>query len=226
MPRRITTFIFDFDDTIVDSFSARLCAIEQVLSNAGVRHQSGESLLRNLDGGLLVESLGQLERRERRPLDLFESFRRTYWGKKVGKINLYPGIGLVLQTLSDRNLKLGIVTSKSWSFEMDGRNVGASQELMELGISHLFSVGVGFETVCNHKPHPEGILLALNQLEARPQECVVVGDSHADIEAARAAGCWSCHAVWGVPPMERDRIGAGADVVVDKPEALLDLPFV
>ena len=61
-----------------------------------------------------------------------------------------------------------------------------------------FSVVVGFEDVARHKPYPEGVELALERLGVLPEEALLVGDSAADIEAARAAGCPSCHATWGI----------------------------
>jgi phosphoglycolate phosphatase-like HAD superfamily hydrolase len=103
--------------------------------------------------------------------------------------------------------------------------VGAVTELLEVGVIDLFSVGVGFESVSRYKPHPEGVLLALSQLGANAEETVMVGDSPADIEAGKAAGCWSCHATWGVPATERSLAGIGADLVAEMPEALLTLPL-
>jgi len=38
------------------------------------------------------------------------------------------------------------------------------------------------------KPNPESVLRAVRQLNGRPGECVLVGDSVTDIEAARRAG--------------------------------------
>ena len=59
---------------------------------------------------------------------------------------------------------MGIVTQKGWNTEVEGRRVGASQEMAELGIDEFFSTGVGFESVTNHKPHPESVLLALERV--------------------------------------------------------------
>ena len=75
-------------------------------------------------------------------------------------------------------------------------------------MASLFSVVVGFEDVARHKPDPEGVELALGRLGVLPKEALLVGDSAADIEAARAAGCPSCYATWGiqgdtVPPAPR-----------------------
>lgn len=80
------------------------------------------------------------------------------------------------------------------NFESDGRLCGASHELNDLGVANLFSVVVGFEDVLRHKPDPEGIELAMARQSVLPKEALLVGDSAADIEAAKAAGCPSCYA--------------------------------
>lgn len=225
-PSRISTVLFDLDDTLIDSFAARVQALERVFAASNILSPTPEEFLHNLHGGQFEGGLKQLEASEERKLDLFGSYRRSYWSKEPGLISLYPGIKSVIQELGALGIKLGIVTQKGWAFEMEGRKVGASQELLELGIVDLFSAGVGFESVSNHKPHPEGIFLALNQLGAYAEETIVVGDSLADMEAARAAGCWSCHAIWGIPNPEHSLGDVEVDLIAQMPETLLKLPFI
>lgn len=63
------------------------------------------------------------------------------------------------------------------------------------------------------KPHPAPVLAALAKLGAGPRSCVLVGDSVADVEAARAAGVASVgHA--NRPEKVHRLAGAGADAVV------------
>ena len=44
--------------------------------------------------------------------------------------------------------------------------------------------------------------------------------------AAKAAGCWSVHATWGIPAANRSHLRTDADFVIDRPEALLGLPIL
>ena len=223
----ITTIVFDFDDTLVNSYAARLDALQRVFTAAGIHDPTAEAFVRDMRGRQLEDTLRPLEEREGlRPLDLFQGYRRTYWTKKAGLIDIFPGIRQMLEELRARGLKMGIVTQKGWESEVEGLRVGASHEARELGIDGFFSTGVGFESVTNHKPHPEGVLLALERLGADPGQCVVVGDTPADIGAAQAAGCWSCLATWGIPAANSSHAQTEADFVIDKPEALLELPIL
>ena len=106
---------------------------------------------------------------------------------------------------------------------MEGRQAGALKELQQLGIAGLFSVIVGFEDVTFHKPHPEPVHLALDNLKSRPWETIFVGNSAADVGAATAAKCWSCLATWGIGKTGDQHSDLGADLVIRAPEELLGL---
>lgn len=223
----ITAVLFDFDDTLVSTYAARLDALQRVFSEAGITDPTAEKFITEMRGHQLEGALRPIEEREGLPpLHLFQGYRKTYWTKPAGLVSLFPGVRSLLEELCSRGLKLGIVTQKGWVFETEGRIVGASQELAEVGASEFFSVGVGFESVTNHKPHPEGVLLALERLGARPEQGIVVGDTPADMGAAKAAGCWSVLATWGIPEANSSHAQAEADFVIDRPEALLELPIL
>ena len=225
-PSFLSTVLFDLDGTLLDSFNARLGALQRVFTWAGILHPNAEQFLWNSQGVEMEEALSQLEVSQRIATNLFEGYRRIYWTKEPGLIRLYPGIQLALVELHSRGVKLGVVTQKRRAFEIKGQCVGALEELAEVGIAGLFSVIVGFEDVNYPKPHPDGVNLALNRLAARPHETLVVGDSAADIEAARAAGCWSCYATWGIPNVEHRLGSIQADLVAEMPQVLLELTFL
>ncbi len=222
----LSTVLFDLDDTLLDSFDARVNALQKAFIRAGILRLKAEQFLRDLHGTQLKEALTQLETAQKTGPNLFEDYRRIYWTKEPGTLRLYPGIRPMLAELHRKGVKLGIVTQKGRSFEVEGRYVGVVQELEELGVVNFFSVIVGFEDVNDHKPHPYGINLALGHLSAHPREALVVGDSAADIEAARAADCWSCYATWGIPATEHRLNSIQADLVAETPKALLELTFL
>jgi phosphoglycolate phosphatase-like HAD superfamily hydrolase len=221
----ITTVIWDFDDTLADSFAARLAATHHTLTNAGVTDPTAETFMANLRGSPIDKAFADLEVQEGLQVDLTSNFRYSYWDKGSGLVRLYPGVEAVLQHLSSLQVKQGIVTLKRRNFDFHGKPAGASLELQELGIANLFGALVGFEDVSTPKPDPEGVLHALEWLGSSPDETVVVGDSLSDILSAKAAGCWSCYALWGVSPDERHIFDAAADIVAEWPSDLLQLPF-
>ena len=53
------------------------------------------------------------------------------------------------------------------------------------------------------KPAPDVILTALAALGAKPEECLIVGDSPADMEAGRRAGVKTCAVRYGYGKAEK-----------------------
>ena len=221
LPRRIAAVLWDFDDTLVDSLPARVHALAQVFHDANIEDVDPEGFLLSIAGKTLQETLPPLAVSHGSACDLFDQYRRIYWTKKPSTLRLYPGIEAVLDGLQQRGVPLAIVTSKGRSLEVEGVPAGVSAELEELGVAERFPVVVGLEDVDEPKPHPEGVLQALEQLGVEPEQALMVGDSIADIEAAKAAGCWSCMATWGVPDGAERARRANADLVAGTPGDVL-----
>jgi HAD superfamily hydrolase (TIGR01549 family) len=222
----VTTVIWDFDDTLVDSFNARLEATRYTLTSAGIIYPTAEAFMANLRGSAIDQAFANIEAQQGKPLDLISDYRYKYWGKAPGAVRLYPDVEEVLRHLVSLRVKQGIVTLKRRNFDFHGRPAGASLELQELGIADMFGALLGFEDVSAPKPDPEGVLSVLERLGSSPEETVVVGDSLSDVLSAKTAGCRSCYALWGVPPNERRVEESGADIVAESPLKLLELPFV
>ena len=100
----------------------------------------------------------------------------------------------------------------------------AAFTLERFGWSGLIPVVVGMdEQAGREKPHPFGVLRALERLGARPETALFAGDTVDDVRAAVAAGVVP---VGVVPPghdlaaHRRTLIAAGARVVLSTPETL------
>ena len=85
-----------------------------------------------------------------------------------------------LRRLRRHGVRVGLVTAST-------RGVVAPN-LARLNLADAFEVAVYADEVTNGKPHPEGLLRALDALGIAPAETVYVGDTTVDLEMARAAG--------------------------------------
>lgn len=222
-PDRLTTVLFDLDDTLIDSFDARSSALERVFVRFNVLDRSPRDFMRDLGGNQLMTALEELESELGQRVGLYETYRELYWTEETDTIRPYPGVKPLLSAIKADGLSTGLVTQKRRNFTIAGRSAGAMREIRQAGLSEAFPVVIGMEDVTRFKPHPEGIRLAMRLLGAAPEHTLMVGDSFPDMEAGRAAGCWTCHATWGLPE------GAGAldevqpDIVAATPAELLDL---
>jgi phosphoglycolate phosphatase-like HAD superfamily hydrolase len=58
-------------------------------------------------------------------------------------------------------------------------------------VASFFETLVCAEDIRHRKPHPEGLLIALDRLRLMPEAVAYVGDSPEDVEMARAAGVFA-----------------------------------
>lgn len=66
--------------------------------------------------------------------------------------------------------------------------------LKRFNLLKFFITVIGGEDVQLGKPNPEGFIKAVEKLDVKPEECLVLEDATRGIEAAKAAGCF-CFAV-------------------------------
>jgi len=84
--------------------------------------------------------------------------------------------------------------------------------LKATGLRRLFEVIVTAEDIGNSKPHPEGYLIALEQLGMPGADALAFEDSDLGVTAAISAGM-RCVAIEGTAPPDRLR-AAGAEAVI------------
>lgn len=121
--------------------------------------------------------------------ELKEEFFTTYETCMLAHCELFAGVAEMIDGLTRRQLKWGIVTNKSKRFTVPIVDSIAS-------FSGVKAVVSG-DTTAHAKPHPEPLFEAARQLGVSPSDCIYVGDDKRDIDAAKAAGMPSYAATWG-----------------------------
>ena len=93
---------------------------------------------------------------------------------------LFPGAAELLRGLRVRGVRLGIVSTKT------GETI---EYIMDrLGLGDCLDFVIGSSDVKHHKPHPEGLEMALDRLGLAPERVLYCGDTVLDAEAAQRAG--------------------------------------
>jgi len=67
-----------------------------------------------------------------------------------------------------------------------------------LDLARYFRYIYGGNSFERKKPDPMGAQVLLRDLDAAPQEAMLVGDSEVDIQTARNAGTWACGVTYGL----------------------------
>jgi HAD superfamily hydrolase (TIGR01509 family) len=179
-------YLFDVDGTLVDS-AADICgAIQEALKPT--RCCDTEALfLRRYIGRHLIDLFQDLfpEYSPEQVEALIVEYRRIYLGREHRNTKVYPG---VLEGLASLPGRKATATTKGTPTT---RNV---LELFGL-LPHFHHVqGTdGFPA----KPAPDVVLRSLQALGAGAEDCLMVGDSAADMEAGRRAGVRVCAVRYG-----------------------------
>jgi HAD superfamily hydrolase (TIGR01509 family) len=124
---------------------------------------------------------------------------------------LLPGARHAIRALG-KSFTLGIVTG--------GSGDRVRPQIRAFGLAEYFSACVCSEDAPRKKPHPAPLQRALQRLQAKPEDCVYVGDAPEDIEMARRAGVRAIGVLGPFPTAERLR-GAKPELLL---ESIRDLP--
>ncbi len=183
---RFPVYLFDIDGTLLDSAHDICGAIQQVLGNRN-RADVPFEFLRGYIGLHLIEvfsdvfphyTTGEIE-------ELIQEYRAIYLGRGHSQTSVYPGVKEALSELVGR---------KSTATTKGTPTTRAVLEKFEL--LRYFDHVQGTDGIpC--KPAPDVILAALNGIQANPCDCLMVGDSPADMEAGRRAGVRTCAVRYG-----------------------------
>lgn len=183
---RYPVYIFDVDGTLVDS-AADICgAIQGVLRNTAAKPVRDE-FLRGYIGRHLVDLFQDvLPGVEPAQMEaMVQEYRTIYAARDHGQTRAYNG---VVETLAALPARKSTATTKG---------TPTTRIVLErFGMLPYFDHVQGTDGF-PAKPHPEVLLRAMRGLGAQIEDCLFVGDSPADIEAAKRAGMKSCAVSYG-----------------------------
>lgn len=107
----------------------------------------------------------------------------AYEMRGVEACGLMPGCLDALNWLRERSIFMGVCTSNSI--------VVAEKILDSCGLASYFSSVVGRSIELKMKPNPDQIEVCLREMGVEPRRAVMVGDSHNDVLAGKAAGTFT-----------------------------------
>ncbi len=200
--QQISAVIFDMDGVLADTIDLHYQSWQRVADEWQIpfskedysqilgmkREESIDYLLRNhtVDAGTRLEMLRR---------------KNDYYLELVDTLNsdkLLPGVQKLLAELQAAQMRIALGSSSK----------NAALVLQKLGIDNLFEVVADGNSVPNSKPSPEVFQKAAELLDLPADECLVIEDAAAGVEAAKAAGM----IVLGVGPTDRLQ---QADLVLD-----------
>ncbi|MEO0202992.1 MAG: TIGR02253 family HAD-type hydrolase [candidate division WOR-3 bacterium] len=196
----IKAIIFDLDNTLVDFTRFKEMSVKSAIDamiDAGLKidfesayrkifqiyEEKGWEYQKVFDD-FLLEVLGYVDYK------ILASGVVAYRRAKEGSLVLYPRVTETLLTLLKRGLKLAVVS--------DAPALQAWTRLVQMNLHHIFDVVITFDDTHKRKPDPEPFLKALDRLNLRPEEVIMVGDwAERDVVGAKSLGIKTVFAKYG-----------------------------
>ena len=186
----IALVVFDLDGTLVDSHRDIANAANALLDELGGPRLPDASIV-----AMVGEGAGVLVRRALAAAGLdpetpgaLDRFLSLYDDRLLVHTAPYEGTVETLDWLSGR-VPMAVLTNKP------GR---ATERMLDgLGLRGYFREVIGGDTAFGRKPDPAGLLHLAAAANAGPGSTLMVGDSPADLHAARNAGAQICLVRYG-----------------------------
>jgi len=199
-PIKYAAVIFDLDGTLIDSIEVYYQDCLEIFRRMSLPPLPKEEVLRRVYGSGLTpwESLipSDIPNREefiQRCIAISKEIWPIIYQEKA---HLFPGSLSTIEFVSQKGIKIGIVTS--------GRQVNNEIHhlLSEEGVIPLVDTIIMRHDTSLLKPAPDPLLLCLERLEVPPEFSVMVGDDPDDIRAGKAAGTRTAAVLSGVGTLE------------------------
>ena len=170
-----TTFIWDLDGTLLDSYEAILSGIEETFGQFSIpydKEQVREFILKYSVQDLLVRVA------EKRKLDVevLNQVRAQSLFEKNAQVVLMPGAREVLDWTDQVGIRNLVYTHK-------GDN--AFTILRDLGLESYFTEIITSQSGFARKPNPEAATYLLDKYQLNPEKTYYIGDRTLDVEFAQ-----------------------------------------
>ena len=211
----IEAVIFDLDGTLLNSLEDLCDSVNFVMKQEGYPTRTLEEVRTFVGTGvynLIRYSLPEGTSKDE-IMRVTDIYKEHYSKNMRNKTRPYDGIIPMLKTLKEHKIDIGVSSNKYDT---------AVKELCSQMFWGLVDVAVGECKTVAKKPDPQGVFVAISNLEKTPENTVYVGDSEVDIKTAQNAGIRCISVTWGF----RDKeflLQNGAQTICDTPEELVKI---
>jgi len=209
----VRAFLFDLDGTLIDSKLDLMNSVNFMLQQMKREILPLDTVASYVGHGaprLVADVLGAASTDADRKLGL-EIFLGHYRNHSLDATRAYPGVVEGLEALAGR--PMAVLTNKPLKMSV--------KILEALGLRHYFRAVYGGDSFEKKKPDPMGAQTILQELDARPEDAAMVGDSDVDMQTARNAGTIAIGVNYGFG--QHNAAAYPADLYIDSLEELLPL---
>lgn len=181
--------IFDFDGVVINSSEIqRQALMESYKLIVGEGTPSFSEFLSHSG-----DSLENIFLKMKLPAEIIEPYKMIS-RERIGEIKIHHGMKELLGNLKDEGYKCALCTGKD--------RLRTLELLDKLMLGGYFETIVCSDDVANPKPHPDSLILAVNNLGIDFGNAVMIGDARNDILCAKSAVVKVIAVTWGDVPCE------------------------
>ncbi|WLR41457.1 pyrophosphatase PpaX [Bacillus carboniphilus] len=184
---KIETILFDLDGTLINTNELIIESFLHTLNHYYPNQYKREDVF-SFIGPPLYDTFAEMN--EGKVEEMMAVYRKFNHEQHDVLVKEFDSVFETVEMLHQKGYKLGIVTTKIRSTV----NMG----LKLTNLDQFFDVVVTLDDVENAKPHPEPVLTALKQLDAKAEHAIMVGDNYHDIEAGKHAGTKTAGVSWTI----------------------------
>lgn len=201
--------IFDLDGTLLDTLEDIADAANSVLRDNNFPTHPVESFKYFVGDGVkvLMERVLPEEAKNHQTIEsCLRSMKTRYLEFLNQKAKPYPPIPEILEFLSSRQCKLGVLSNKPHHL-----TIRCIDDFFPEG---TFEPVIGLRDGHNAKPDPSGALEIAEKWNLKPQDIVYFGDTSTDMKTAKNAGFYAVGVLWGFRK-KQELMETGADMTID-----------
>jgi pyrophosphatase PpaX len=205
---KIEALLSDVDGTLLNTHGLIVAAFDIVLSNHHISHTIAG--IEATIGKSLMESYRILT--SRADVADFMKEHGDFQEANLQLATLFPGVSDTLKKLKTMGIKIAAVSTRTRNCRL---------MLDNAGIFNYFDAIVTGDDVINHKPDPEALFLAMEELSIKPQQAIMMGDIAVDIKAGRNAGTRTVGVTYG--SLGKNIKDCNPDYIIDFIEDILPI---
>ena len=209
--------LFDLDGTLLDTLEDIANAANRILAGEGFpTHDVGayRYFVGNGTAMLIKRALPKVKRNDDTLRKCLAAFMEDYGKNFIVNTKPYDGIPEMLDALTERGLKMAVLSNKPHSL--------TKKCIAEHLSTWNFDVILGQQNGIPPKPDPAGAMEVSERLNKRPADFLYLGDSGVDMKTAVASGMFPVGVLWGFRSMEELK-KEGSLALIEHPSEVLNL---
>ena len=212
----IKAVLFDLDGTLADSLIDLADGVNHAISQFGFPTHDVEAFKYFVGDGIpkmIERALPESNRNTDTVNKIKDIFLPYYAIHYADNTYAYSGMPELVNTLKARGFIVAVVTNKEQNM---------ANEVVTSLYGDVFDLIFGKRDGIPAKPDPTAALMAMEELNVTPEECIFIGDSSMDVATAVNSGAVPVGELWGFRK-EDELLANGAKYIISRPQELLDI---